>query len=239
MDSGKYDLLLKTINSVKDGDSAAREKLVEQYKPFILKTSSQFCNRMLEWGRDDELSMGLIAFNSAIDSFEPGRNVPFLAFCKIVIINRLKDLARCEKKYQADYRLDNNDTLSFYLENKAAWDSYLNRTIEDERREEIEEFEDLLADYGINFDDLVKVSPRHRDYRKNLLTAARQLTQTASLMEHLTSKKQLPISELVKASGLKRKTLERGRRFIIASALILNRPEQFIYLRSYINFESY
>lgn len=237
MDSNKYEQLLKAISVIKDGDSSAREKLVEQYKPFILKTASHFCHRMLEWGRDDELSIGMIAFNSAIDSFEPDRKVPFLPFCKVVIINRLKDFVRQEGKLQDAYRLD-DETLFNYLENKTAWDSYLNRTIEDERREEIEEFEQVLSEYAISFDDLVEVSPRHRDYRKDLLGVARQLAQTAILMEYLTNKKQLPLNELEKVSGLKRKTLERGRKFIIASALILYRPEQFIYLRSYINFNS-
>lgn len=237
MDSNKYDLLLTTISRIKDGDTFAREKLVERYKPFILKTASQFCQRMLEWGRDDELSISLIAFNSAIDSFEPDRKVPFLAFCKVVIINRLKDFFRREARYQDAFRLD-DETLSDYLESKTAWDNYSTRTIEDERREEIEEYERLLSEYGISFDNLLEASPRHRDYRRDLLTAACKLAQTDSLMEHLNSKKQLPINDLMKVSGLKRKTLERGRKFIIASALILNRPEQFIYLRSYINFES-
>ncbi|NLW44943.1 MAG: RNA polymerase sigma-I factor [Syntrophomonadaceae bacterium] len=237
MDLSKYDLLLKTICAIKNGDYAARERLVEQYKPFILKTASQFCHRMLEWGRDDELSIGLMAFNSAIDSFEPGRKVPFLAFCRVVIINRLKDYYRQTAKYQADYRLDDED-FPDYLEYKTAWDSFRNMTIEDERREEIEEYERLLSDYGISFEDLVKVSPRHRDYRRDLLRAASQLAESPILMEYLNSRKQLPLTELEKASGLKRKTLERGRKFIIASALILSRPEQFVYLRSYINFDS-
>lgn len=95
-----------------------------------------------------------------------------------------------------------------------------------------------MSDYGISFEDLVKVSPRHRDYRINLLRAAFQLAESPLLMEYLTGRKQLPLNELEKASGLKRKTLERGRKFIIASALILSRPEQFVYLRSYIDFES-
>lgn len=237
MDATKYDLLLETISRIKDGDSWAREKLVEQYKPFILKTASQFCQRLLEWGRDDELSIGLMAFNSAIDSFKPERKVPFLAFCKVVIINRLKDFIRQEVKHQNTYRLD-DETLSDYIESKPAWESYNNRTIDDERREEIEEYERLLSEYGISFENLVEVSPRHRDYRQDLLTAAHNLARTDSLMEYLNSRKQLPINELIMVSGLKRKTLERGRKFIIASALILNRPEQFTYLRSYINLES-
>lgn len=237
MDLNKYDLLVKTISMIKDGDSLAREKLVEQYKPFVHKTATQFCQRMLDWGRDDELSVGLIAFNSAIDSFDPGRKVPFLAFSKIVIMNRLKDYFRQAERFHSDYRLE-DEALGVHLENTATWYGFRNRTIEDERREEIEEYERLLSEYGINFDDLVEGSPRHRDSRNRLLRAARQLAQTDSLMDYLTSRKQLPLNELVTISGLKRKTLERGRKFIIASSLILNRPEQFIYLQSYINFES-
>jgi len=236
MDLSKYDLLLKTISAIKDGDYSARERLVEQYKPFILKTASQFCHRMLEWGRDDELSIGLIAFNSAIDSFQPERKVPFLAFCRLVIINRLKDYYRQTAKHETDYRYD-DENVSDYLEHKTAWESFRSMTIEDERREEIEEYERLLSEYGISFEDLVKVSPRHRDYRRDLLKAASRLAASPNLLEYLNRKKQLPLSELEKASGLKRKTLERGRKFIIASALILSRPEQFVYLRSYINFD--
>ena len=81
-------------------------------------------------GRDDELSIGLIAFNSAIDSFEPGRKVPFLAFCRVVIINRLKDYYRQTAKYQADYRFD-DEKISDYLEHKTAWESFRSTTIED------------------------------------------------------------------------------------------------------------
>ena len=94
----------------------------------------------------------------------------------------------------------------------------------------------MLSAYSISFDDLVEVSPRHSDYRTTLFGVARQLAQTDSLMKYLTSKKQLPLNELEKACGVKRKVLERGRKFIIASALILYMPNQFIYLRSYINF---
>jgi len=236
MEFHKYEQLLQTISAVRGGDVNAREKLVEQYKPFILKTASHFCGRMLEWGRDDELSIGLIAFNSALDSFEPDRNVPFLPFCRVVILNRLRDFARRENRFQDVCHLD-DEILLHHLEGKAAWDSYLQRTIEDERREEIEEFQKALAEYAISFEDLVEVSPRHRDYRRDLLRVARSLAETAELMEHLTNRKQLPLSELEKISGVKRKTLERGRKFIIASALVLSQPERFIYLRSYINFE--
>lgn len=235
MDSDAYQRLLKVLIKIKNGDRAARERLVEEYKPFILKTAAKFCKRMLEWGQDDELSMGLIAFNSAIDTFDPEKQSPFLPYCRVVIVNRLRDYFRKESKYLNLCSLD-DDTLDSSLERQTAWDNFVNRTIEDERREELELFEQILSDYFISFADLVEVSPRHRDYRLTLFKVANCLSQTQHLMEHLTSKKQLPLNELEKISGVNRKTLEKGRKFIIASALILHNFDEFIYLRSYIIF---
>lgn len=235
MDSVAYQRLIKTITMIKDGDQSALEKLVEEYKPFILKTVNQFCKRMLDWGRDDELSIGLIAFNSAIDTFDAEKQVPFLPYCRIVIVNRLRDYARKEVKYQNLFQLD-DETVATFLESQLAQDEFLKRTIEDERREELEQYENILSQYSISFEDLVEVSPRHRDSRKTLFAVAHELANTDSLMEHLITKKQLPLNELGKACSINRKTLERGRKFIIASAIILYRPDQFVYLRSYINF---
>lgn len=233
MDSDAYRRLLSTLIKIKSGNRAAREKLVEEYKPFVLKTATRFCKRPLEWGRDDELSIGLIAFDSAIDTFEPAKQIPFLPYCRIVILNRLKDHVRRESKHQKHCVLD-NECLS--LESQTAWDNYVNHTIDDERREELERFEEILSDYAIGFEDLVEVSPKHRDYRLALFRVASQLSQTDSLMEYLVSKRQLPLGELERASGVNRKTLERGRKFIIASAIILSKPDEFVYLRSYVNF---
>jgi len=233
MDSNAYCDLLNTLIKIKNGNRSAREKLVEEYKPFVLKTANQSCKRALEWGRDDELSIGLIAFNSAIDTFDQNRQIPFLPYCRVVIVNRLKDHFRKESRH---LNLNVLDDENLFLENQIAWDSYVNRTIEDERRDELEQFEKILADFSIGFEDLVEVSPKHRDYRLTLFKAATRLAQIESLMEYLVSKKQLPLTGLEKASGVNRKTLERGRKFIIASALILSRPDEFVYLRSYINF---
>ena len=233
MDSDAYRSLLDTLIKIKNGNRSAREKLVEEYRPFVLKTANQFCKRALEWGRDDELSIGLISFNSAIDTFDPDKQVPFLPYCRIVITNRLKDHIRKESRYRNQDTLDDEN---LFLESRTAWDNYVNRTIEDERREELEQFAEILASFSIGFEDLVEVSPRHRDYRLTLFKVASRLAQKDSLMGYLISKKQLPLTELERASGVNRKTLERGRKFIIASALILSEPDEFVYLRSYINF---
>jgi RNA polymerase sigma factor len=231
--------LLDALLRIKNGDRRAREKLVAEYRPFVLKTAIGLCKRGLEWGRDDELSIGLIAFNHAIDAFDPERRVPFLPYCRVVISNQIRDHFRKEARHRHNISLDaepQEGMPATAADYQAAWEEYQNRTIEDERREELELFAELLAEYDTSFDDLVEVSPKHRDSRAVLLKAARDLSARRELMNHLTSKKQLPLKELELVSGVRRKTLERGRKFIITCALILSRSEEFVYLRSFINF---
>lgn len=44
--------------------------------------------------------------------------------------------------------------------------------------------------------------------------------------------------ELEKLTGLSRKTLERGRKYIIAMALLINSREDYLYLSSYLKLPS-
>lgn len=231
--------LIDTLKKVKSGDRQVREDFLAEYRPFILKTANNFCKRSLEWGRDEELSISLIAFNSAIDAFDFTKQVPFLPYSRIVIVNRLKDYFRKESKRQMECPLeteleDGKPVSSGEI--KTAWENYRNRTIEDERQEELEQFENLLSEYDIGFEDLVEVSPKHKDSRLTLFKVAGLLSKDRFLLEHLRNKKHLPLKELVEKTGVNRKTLERGRKFIIASVLILSRPDEFVYLRSYVNF---
>lgn len=237
--SSQEQQLLDALLRIKNGDRRAREKLVAEYRPFVFKTAISLCKHGLEWGRDDELSIGLIAFNHAIDTFDPERRVPFLPYCRVVIANQIRDHFRKEARHGRNISLDaepQEGMPAATADCQAAWDEYQNRTIEDERREELELFAKVLEEYDTSFDDLVEVSPKHRDSRAVLLNAARALSARRELMTHLTSKKQLPLKELELVSGVRRKTLERGRKFIITCALILSRSEEFVYLRSYINF---
>lgn len=236
MSNSPYQELLNIILKIKNGDLLARNKMVEEYKPFIFKTVHSLCHCPLEWGRSDELSIGMIAFNSAIDSFDPDKHVSFLTYCRIVIMSRLKDYWRRESRQLNCCQLD-DDEISAFLEGKASQENYHQWTIEDERREELQRFVKTLSAYSISLQDLVENSPKHRDYRATLFKVARCLSQNQNLMEYLLSKKQLPINELEKICGVKRKTLERGRKFIIASALILADSNEFIYLRTYIDYD--
>jgi len=235
MDSIAHQSLLENIKKIQNGDQNLLEKLIDDYRPFIMKTVAQFCKRMLVWGHDDELSIGLIAFDSAVNTYDPDKNIPFQSYCRVVIVNRLKDYARMQVKYENLIHLGDED-LNTYFEGQIAHEDYLNKAIEAERREEMEHLENLLAEYAIGFEDLVDVSPKHRDSRQTLLEVARNIVQNEELWKILKNKKQLPLNELERLCGVKRKTLERGRKFIIASAVLMYHMDQFIYLGSYINF---
>ncbi|ATA59272.1 RNA polymerase sigma factor SigI [Geobacillus stearothermophilus] len=55
-----------------------RNELIEQYKPFIAKTASSVCKRFIR-EEDDEASIGLIAFNEAIEKYAPHKGGSFLS----------------------------------------------------------------------------------------------------------------------------------------------------------------
>lgn len=233
--------VLQAILEIQASKQNAREDFINECKPFIAKTTMNLCKRPLDWESSDELSIALIAFNSAIDSYDPEKRVPFLPYAKVVIQNRLKDYFRKTARLQTECPLDTESEDGKIIspaEIQAAWDDYRDRTIEDERQEEIAEYEKLLSEYGIDFFALAEASPRHRDSRQTLFETAKYIAENPDMMQHLLAKKQLPISELVLRRGINRKTLERGRKFIIATTLVLYFASDFPYIRDYINFGS-
>lgn len=235
------DSLKSTLLSIQTGDDQTRDCFLAEYQPFVAKVASTLCKRYLEWGRDDELSIALIAFNHAIDNYKAEKGVPFLPFSRLVIENRLKDYFKKEARHQHSslYIAASEEGEQEFSpgEIEQAWTTYQNLTIEDERNQEIEELDKLLNAYGIQFDDLVDASPKHRDTRQTMIRAARNLAGEPVLMNYLKAKKMLPAKELSLATGIHRKTLEKGRKYIITLALIMDQPNEFLYLRTYINFD--
>jgi RNA polymerase sigma factor len=71
-------LLNDMLKQVKNGDILLREKLIADYQPFIIKTVSQFMGKYIEIENSEEFSIGLIAFNEAIDCFDESKNPIFL-----------------------------------------------------------------------------------------------------------------------------------------------------------------
>jgi RNA polymerase sigma factor len=227
------DLLLEPARK---GDAQAREDLIRTYTPLVLRVGSQVTGRYLTLGRDEEVSIGLIALNEAIDRYDPGRGASFLSFAELVIKRRLVDHYRRQKQSEIPLsELETEDDEGNPLdtvERRQALDEHARLTEAEERKHEIARYARRLADFGIKFSELVEVSPKHEDARERALEAARIVATEPQLSAHMLARRELPLKQLEDRVGVSRKTLERQRKFIIAVALIM--LEDFYHLRRYI-----
>lgn len=215
-----------TLLLAQKGDLPSRETIIEHHRDFITKVSSKICNRYLTWDNDDELSIALIAFNEAIDHYNPGEGVVFHSFARRVIHNRLVDYFRKESKHRHIPLLTEDDDEEFSTYDvEYSYNQYQEKQQQENFEEVVDRYISELANYGVTLDDLVKVSPKHRDSKETLMTVARLLSSEVLLMEYLTKQKMLPIKELELLTGVKRKVLERGRKYLIALTIILSEPK--------------
>ena len=229
----------QTLQSAKNGNNLAREEFIENHKPFILKISSNICKHYLTWGHDEELSIALVAFNEAIDEFEPAQGASFYGFAKTVITRRLIDYFRRESKHQllslTPSESDNDANHNYASE--ASLGLYKREEQNYDFAETVKSYILVLAEYGITLENLVQVSPKHRDSKATLYKAAQELSSQPDLLQYLTKNKCLPLKELELLTGIKRKVLERGRKYLIAAVLILSVPE-FNSLKSFTQIDS-
>jgi len=236
-DKGGNSPLDRLLEPARQGDKQAREDLIRQYTPLVLRVGSQVSGRYLTVGRDEEVSVGLIALNEAIDRYDPARGASFIPFAELVIKRRLVDYYR-RQKGQSEIPLSELETEDDEgnpldtIQHRQAIELHSRQLESDDRKAEIVRYSKRLAEFGIRFSELVEVSPKHEDARIRALEAARIVAEQPLLAQHMLTKRELPLKQLEDRVGVSRKTLERQRKFIIAVALIM--LEDFYHLRQYI-----
>ncbi|QZY54241.1 RNA polymerase sigma-I factor [Crassaminicella profunda] len=223
------DSLTKRLEKVKQGDTEEREKIIKEYIPFIIKTVSDKLNRYIEAENSEELSIGIEAFNEAIDRYEPKRG-NFIGFAELVIKNRIIDELRKSSKHKktiliSQFEEDDNEKLQKHF-------SVEDFTEKITLKEEIKEFEEKLKIFQITFSELVQEAPKHMDTRINGIRIAQYIVDHKALKEELFRKKMLPSKKLIDGLGVSAKILKRSRKFIIATVIILE--GDFEKLRNYI-----
>lgn len=211
------------LAEIKNGNLTLKNKFISDYKPFILKSVFNTTGKNIEAENSEEFSIGLMAFNEAIDSFDETKNRNFFGFSEQVIKRRLIDHMRKNrqdsKKLIPFTYLESEDSKSFeekYLQSDKP-DQYANI----ELKEELLAFKKKLGEYGITMRDLVSCAPRHRDSRILCIRIARVLAGDSVLYSKLEKTKTLPIKELLQVVSVYRGTLDKNRRFIIAICLII------------------
>ncbi|MCM3767440.1 RNA polymerase sigma factor SigI [Neobacillus niacini] len=228
--------LEETVSLIQQGDQSLLNELIEAYKPFVAKTVSSVCRRYI-YDTDDEFSIGLIAFNEAIEKYSPKKGSSLLSFSEVVIKRRVIDYIRKQTKNQhisidITNELQEDESPGTAIVNELSLEDYEKKNDEQLRKEEIIQFQSLLASFGLKFSDLVENSPKHADARKNAILTAKILVDHDELKTILFEKKRLPINQLEKLVDVSRKTIERNRKYIIAIALILS--SDYVYMKDYL-----
>lgn len=230
----KKDELAQKVIRAQGGDRELREQLLEKYRPFITSAAAGYCRRSLDWANDEELSVSLLAFNEAIDTFRPGTGATFLTYAGLVIRRRLCDFFRKERRAPVLLSEPQPGEGSVLDTWERAWEQYRQEEQVRERREEIQQYRQELEFYGLTLEEVVRVCPRHRDSRERLQQAALALARDPFLSRRFREQKRVPLQELSRRTGLGRKLLERGRKYIVAVVLVLLHPHEFPYLHGYL-----
>ena len=198
------------------GNNDLLNSLIKEFKPFIASVAQKRVGRYLEYGIDDELSVGLMAFREAVKSFKEGR-AKFLSFARMVISMRLIDYFR---------KMDNNFEVLGHEEEESLWDRqsvemYQLENDEEDLKEEVINYSALLSQWGIDLTELARVSPRNEGIKNDYQDIARMIADDKVLLDGLMETKKLPVKEIEKQFQVHRKKVERGRIYIIAMVLAI------------------
>lgn len=215
------------VARAREGDIQARDDLIRDYTPFILKTAASCTRRYIVLGEDDEASVALAAFNEAIDAFK-SNNPGFLAFTATVIKRRLID----QYRKKARRREIPFSALNPYRdESEGAWDpSCLAYSTTDwqaviERRDDIENWKQDLEKFGLTLGQVVQATPKHRDARERAMYMAKLIAQNDTLKNSFLTNREVPVDELLSVMPEKRrvskKTVIRQRKYITAIAVAM------------------
>ncbi|MCL6590613.1 MAG: RNA polymerase sigma-I factor [Firmicutes bacterium] len=228
------DSIARLLARIQQGEPELKSQFINRYQPFVIKTVSKFLgHRFVDIKDSDEYSIGLIAFDEAVNCFNPAKNPNFFNFAAQVIRRRIINYWVTNKKQrQAEYpfeyfQKDNEDFL------EGIPDPTTSFTQSYETKEEILLWKKKLADFGIKLKDLADSSPKHRDSKILAISIAKVIAANEELFRQMVARKALPALSLLKLVKVNQRTLERHRKYIIAICLILRSDLEI--LKSYLD----
>ena len=211
-------------------DVKAADRLISTYMPFIKAETAKFLKRPPIEGHDDELSISMIAFHEAISGYSRTRGA-FLKYAAMLIRSRLIDYSRKEQRHSRVISLDvstgeNGVPLGEKLADERA--PYQEAAEQDATRAEIEELTRQMQEFGVSLSDVADNCPKQQRTLDICQKALQYAKENPELLAELLKTKRLPIGQLAVGSGVKRKTLERHRKYMVALLLIYTNGYEII-----------
>lgn len=211
-------------------DERIFKRLVEENKSFISSCAYSITKQYVT-DDSDVFSIALIAFNEAVQSFDPDKG-NFYSFAKVVIQRRVLDHLRKEASYNNEVDVSmqtlNEDTGELNIKKIVrAKEAELSRRLEQDKKEkrdikeEIADMQKILSAYGFSFYDLVSCSPKAEKTRNACAEIILIILNDSELYEYMVNNRSLPQSSLAQLCNVPRKLLERHRKYIIAAVEIM------------------
>lgn len=230
---------VKKLLDVKQGNEIVRQQILNQHKPYIINVVSHICRKFVSWS-DEESSIGLIAFNRAIDTYISEKGRTFLSYAYYIINRDLINYFHKNKNDNRNLSLDNilNEEASAIsvVEIEKSMEYYNKKVQSNELIQEIVELEQELSKYGIQFEELEYSSPRHKDTKKTLNDMVGIFFRDKELIDELIKKKKFPAALFVKKTGCPVKTVERYRKYLI-TVIVVNLHPDWTYLLNYMSYK--
>ncbi|QUH19209.1 RNA polymerase sigma factor SigI [Alkaliphilus sp. B6464] len=217
----KKKTLEERVKDIQNGNEDDRNNLIEEYIPFIKKILSNQLGKYIEVENNDAFSIGLIAFNEAIEKYDEKRG-NFLTFASMVIKSRLIDQLRSESRRSKEVyinQLKSDDEDDNYTENIMAIEGFEAGI---ETRLDMATLVENMKDFDVSLEDLINHAPKHRDTRITAISIGRYVFENVHLREKFLKTKNLPTGDLMRDLKVSKKVVQRSRKFIIAIIVILN-----------------
>lgn len=199
------------IKKIQAGDKELRNTFISDYTPFIIDKISKTTGRYVDVNNSDELSVGLKAFDEAIDKYNETKGA-FLSFATLIIRNRVIDYLRKENKHNVVDPIDENYEIT-------SKDDFVYNII---LRDQITILKERLREFDITFDSLVKNSPKHKDTRQNIIRVANGVVKTPVILKEFYLKNRLPRNAISKKFNISIKSINSNRQYLITCIVVID-----------------
>lgn len=204
------------------GDMEAADLFISDYLPFIKAQVSKVMKRPVDTSRDDEYSIGMIAFHEAINGYAKNRG-SFLNYASLLIRNRLIDFWRKNDRHNQAISLqtsttDDDGTMEdFIADDKNQAQEVV---IREATKIEILELSKQMKEFGVSLTDVAESSPKQERTLEACQKVAAYGASDRELMDEFLRTKRLPMKKLTEATKVPRKTIERHRKYVVALLII-------------------
>ena len=209
------------------------DDLIRDYMPFIEAETAKFLHRAPDLHNDDELSIAMIAFHEAIQSYSKERGA-FLSFASVLIHNRLIDYYRREKKHREvlSIEVSENDHTTLADTLVEPKDDFQNIELRDATKNEIETLEKKLQTFSLTISDVAKHCPKQDRTMQECKKMIRYAVANPEILKTISETGRLPVQEFVKTCKVSKKVVERHRKYLLALLLIYTNG--YVILRGHI-----